>query len=674
MSTSLLSAVCRPLSDEEVQQLEATGCRAEDWSNVEVATNFDPLALGDVTISGRVRLGAFHGTVLLPGGVERPRGIRRAVLHNCEIGHNVLIENIGRHIANYRIGDGAVIQNVDLLAVEGETAFGNGTRVNVLHEAGGREATLFDRLSAQIAYLLAVYRDRPEMRRRLEAMIERHVASVRRGMGTIGAGAWIVGCGAITNVRIGPAARVCGAAKLAEGSIHSSTEAPTKIGEGVIAEHFIVADGAVVDSGTILTHSFVGQGARIARRFSADHSLFFANSEALHGEACCALSGPFTVTHHKSSLLIAGMCSFFNAGSGTNQSNHMYKLGPVHQGILERGCKTGSDSYLLWPARVGAFTVVIGRHKRNFDTSAFPFSYLLEQEGESVLVPGANLFTVGTRRDLAKWPQRDRRHMADRLDLVHFDALNPCTVGKMLEGRRLLCELEAADDANEFVTIHGVKIPRPRLPKAISAYTTAIQWYLGSRIAAGLERLASTTAPAQWVAELRKLPPPQTQADGAGPWIDVCGLLAPASVLERLMSRVADGQITDLGELESELRQAYRNYAAWEWNWVLDTWLRELDKSPQDVSLADLALAIEGWRDASQHWTTWVLRDAEQEFRAPARIGYGLEGDAAAGEADFRAVRGSIEQNKFLAAIKQEMAEVSQRAETLLEVVFQAAG
>ncbi len=87
----------------------------------------------------------------------------------------------------------------------------------------------------------------------------------------------------------------------------------------------------------------------------------------------------------------------------------MYKLGPVHQGVVERGSKTGSDSYMLWPAKVGAFTVVMGRHYRNSDTSDLPFSYLIEHEDESVLAPGVNLRSVGTVRDARKWPQRDRR-------------------------------------------------------------------------------------------------------------------------------------------------------------------------------------------------------------------------------------------------------------------------
>ena len=51
----------------------------------------------------------------------------------------------------------------------------------------------------------------------------------------------------------------------------------------------------------------------------------------------------------------------------------MYKLGPIHQGTMERGAKTTSDSYILWPARVGTFSLVMGRHVNHADTSNLPF-------------------------------------------------------------------------------------------------------------------------------------------------------------------------------------------------------------------------------------------------------------------------------------------------------------
>jgi hypothetical protein len=108
----------------------------------------------------------------------------------------------------------------------------------------------------------------------------------------------------------------------------------------------------------------------------------------------------------------------------------------------------------------------------------------------------------------------------------------------------------------------------------------------------------------------------------------------------------------------------HKNYAAWEWNWALSTWLQELGKTAADVTSDDLMAAISAWEAAQEQWTTWLLRDAEQEFRAASRISYGL-GAGSSVDADFTAVRGAFEHNKFLASIRQETQEVAQRAEAL---------
>ena len=153
---------------------------------------------------------------------------------------------------------------------------------------------------------------------------------------------------------------------------------------------------------------------------------------------CSAFAGPYTVTHHKSTLLIGGLFSFYNAGSGTNQSNHRYKLGPTHEGKLERGCKTGSFAYMMWPCRVGPFSVVLGKHTRSFDTADLPFSHLeADSSGRCELIPGHYIATVGTLRDGAKWPKRDRRSGPELRDVLCFDVFNPLTVGRMVAGAAL---------------------------------------------------------------------------------------------------------------------------------------------------------------------------------------------------------------------------------------------
>jgi hypothetical protein len=70
---------------------------------------------------------------------------------------------------------------------------------------------------------------------------------------------------------------------------------------------------------------------------------------------------------------------------------------------MERGSKTTSDSYVLWPARIGPLPWSwedITKH----GYVILPFSYLIESNDESILVPGVNLRSVGTIRDAQKWP------------------------------------------------------------------------------------------------------------------------------------------------------------------------------------------------------------------------------------------------------------------------------
>ena len=103
----------------------------------------------------------------LPGGLKKKTGLHHVTLHNCSIGNNSLIENIPNYIANYRIGSDCFIQNVNLILTEGESCFGNNTEVSVLNETGGREVPIYNRLSAQLAYIIAMYRHRPDLIARL---------------------------------------------------------------------------------------------------------------------------------------------------------------------------------------------------------------------------------------------------------------------------------------------------------------------------------------------------------------------------------------------------------------------------------------------------------------------------------------------------------------------------
>jgi len=640
----------RPLSSDEIAALTGQGCSCSDWSKVEVAEGFDPAKVRVTHFSGSINLGVFEKDVSFFGGVTKPAGISNATIHNSTIGNNVYINQVRNYIANYIIEDDVVIDNIDLLAVEGRSSFGNGTEVAVVNEAGGREIPIYDHLSAHTAYIIAFYRHRPKVIENLQKMIADYTASVTSSSGLVGKGAKLINCRIIKNVKIGPASVVEGANRLENGSINSCPEDPVYIGPGVFGEDFICCSGSKVTDGTIIYKCFVGQGTVLAKQYSAENSVYFANCGGFHGEACAVFAGPYTVTHHKSTLLIAGLFSFLNAGSGTNQSNHMYKLGPTHQGVVERGSKTASDSYMLWPAKVGAFTVVMGRHYRNSDTSDLPFSYLIEHEDESVLVPGVNLRSVGTVRDARKWPNRDRRKSPDKVDCINFRLLSPYTIQKMLNGCRLLENLKTTSGKNtEYYTYNNVRIKSSSLDKGIKLYQTGIAKFLGNCLIKRLENKQPNN-----VGELRALLQPETNV-GPGKWVDLAGLFAPEEAVQKLLSDIESGAIGQLSDVTGAFRSMHSRYEAYEWAWAANVLTQNLSKVIDKITADDIIELTTRWKKAVAELDHALLSDAKKEFASTAQIGYGLDGDEKSKQADFAAVRGTFEEDSFVSEIEEHI-------------------
>ncbi len=652
----------RPLTDKEIEQLESQRCACDDWSKVRVAEDFKADTIRTTRFCGQVQLGVFDKQVTFCGGVSKPAGICHATIHNCTIGNNVYISNVRNYIANYVIRDDVVIDNIDLLVVDGQSSFGNGTEVAVVNEAGGREIPIYNYLSAHLAYVIAFYRHRPTVIEKLQKMIADYTSSVSSNTGLVDKGAKLINCRIIKDVKIGPSTIIEGASKLENGSINSSPADPVYIGPGVFAEDFIICSGATVSDGAIIHKCFVGQSTELSKQYSAENSVFFANCGGFHGEACAIFAGPYTVTHHKSTLLIAGLFSFLNAGSGTNQSNHMYKLGPVHQGVVERGSKTASDSYMLWPAKVGAFTVVMGRHYRNSDTSDLPFSYLVEHEDESILAPGVNLRSVGTVRDARKWPNRDKRKDPDKLDLINFKLLSPYTIQKMLNGRRLLMNLKATSGGtSDYFTYHSVKISNASLDRGIKFYEIGISKFLGNCLINRLENKQFES-----VDELREALMPQTDT-GGGKWIDMAGLFAPEETVYEMLEKIENGAINTLELVRDTFESIYNNYPQYEWTWAANVLKQQLDKELEQVTPGDIIDMTTKWKKAVIELDHMLYSDAGKEFTATAQIGYGIDDEQESRKGDFEQVRGTFENNSFVLEIEKHIAAKTKLGDELIE-------
>lgn len=584
----------RLLSDEEIGILEENGCTAEDWTSLNVDYDFNPAFIRNVRFYGTVNLGVFEKNIEVTNGFMKHSGISNATLRNVTIGDNCLIENVGCYINNYVIGDECCICNVATMETTAEATFGEGNTISVLNEAGNGNVVLFRGLTANIAALMVAHQDDKDLSAALKTMARNDISQRLADRGTIGNRVRITNTTEITNTNIDDNCEVNGACRLSDCTLAAAPDDSVYIGSGVICENSIIADGSSVLNSAKIFNCYVGEACQITNGFTAESSLFFANTYMANGEACAAFCGPFSASHHKSSLLIGCMTSFYNAGSCTNFSNHAYKMGPVHYGTLERGSKTASGSHTLLPATVGAFTMCMGKIANHPDTHLMPFSYLIGDGRGAVLVPGKNIATVGLYRDITKWPRRDVRMASAKKTQINFDWLSPYTVNEILEGRKILAYLsETQGEDAEWYNYKGCRISRNSLRRGLRLYNMAVELFIG-------EVLMSHESGDQCL------------PSGAGEWKDLCGILLPLTEEKRIVEKIKIGMIGSLNDLYDTFKAYNEMYGDYLWTYTVSLMKSWLDKD--ELTEDDFNSLREHGAAARKAWLDEIRHDAEKEY------------------------------------------------------------
>ena len=584
----------RNLNKEEISILEMNGCQAQDWQDVMVARGFDPNCLHRVTFYGTARLGGCCGSIEVSEGFVKRCGINNATLRNVTVGDNCLIENIGNYMNNVIVGDQCHISNVCTIETRPDANYGQGILISVLNEVGKGNLLIFDGLNSQLAALMVKQFGNKAFNEALRALVEKSIAESRPECSTIGNNVKIINTNEITNAVIGDGCHMSGASRLSNCTISSTVENPITIGTGVICENSIISGGSKIINSVKIVDCMVGEACELSNGFTAASSVFFANSYMSNGEACAAFCGPFTVSHHKSSLLIGGQFSFYNAGSATNFSNHAYKMGPMHYGVLERGTKTASGAYLLMPANIGTFSVLFGKLMYHPDTRDLPFSYLIAYGDTMYLVPGRNFATVGLYRDIRKWPKRDKRRVTDRKSIVNFDWLSPFSIREVLRGKKILERLrEASGDNVSTYNYHEYVIKAPLLRKGIRFYDLALRIYMGAVLK-------------------RHRPVVPASSEGEGDWVDLSGMLLPVSEEKRMVDDIISGKLASIEDVLERFVNIHKNYNEYRWAWtyrmILDYYnINNLDAEAVERIHADYVAA-------RREWISLIRKDAEKEF------------------------------------------------------------
>ncbi len=589
----------RPLTSEEIEVLKSNDCWAEDWTSINVSEDFKPNYMHRVMLYGEVNIGAFNKNVEVSQGFVKHSGINNATLRNVTIGDDCLIENVGNFINNYTIGDDCYISNISTMETTEGATFGEGNLVSVLNEVGEGNVILFSDLNSQLAAFMVKHFSDKELKENIRQLIKTDIENKAPERGQIGSNVKIVNTKEITNCVINDLCEVNGASRLSDCTLLGSVHGNVYIGTGVIIENSIIAEGSSVINSVKIQDCFVGEACQLSNGFTASASVFFANSYMSNGEACAAFCGPFTASHHKSSLLIGGMFSFYNAGSATNFSNHAYKMGPMHWGILERGSKTASGAYLLMPATLGSFSVCFGKLMHHPNTRNLPFAYLIADGDKMFLIPGRNITTVGLYRDIKKWPKRDLRAPENRKSIVNFDWLSPFSVGEILKGKKILESLRevTGDNVSQYL-YHEYIIPATSLHKGIKYYDIALRIYMGAVLKRVLKRDPAIT-------------PPSTQT-GVGDWDDLSGLLLPVSEEELIIADLKDGTIETIQELIRRFEEIDANYREYQWAWTYKMICDYYHIS--EITLEDANRIHEDYIKARRSWIAEIKKDAEKEY------------------------------------------------------------
>ena len=589
----------RPLTSEEIEVLKSNDCWAEDWTSVNVAEDFKPNFMHRVMLYGEVNIGAFNKNVEVSQGFVKHAGINNATLRNVTIGDDCLIENVGNFINNYTIGDDCYISNISTMETTEGATYGEGNLVSVLNEVGEGNVILFSDLNSQLAAFMVKHFSDKDLKEKIRQLIKTDIDNKMPERGQIGNNVKIVNTKEITNCIINDFCEVNGASRLSDCTLLGSAHGNVYVGTGVIAENSIIAEGASVINSVKIQDCYVGEACQLSNGFTASTSIFFANSYMSNGEACAAFCGPFTASHHKSSLLIGGMFSFYNAGSATNFSNHAYKMGPMHWGILERGSKTASGAYLLMPATLGSFSVCFGKLMHHPNTRNLPFAYLIADGDKMFLIPGRNITTVGLYRDIKKWPKRDLRAQENRKSIVNFDWLSPFSVGEILKGKKILESLRevTGDNVSQYL-YHEYIIPATSLHKGIKYYDIALRIYMGAVLKRVLKRDPAIT-------------PPSTQI-GVGDWDDLSGLLLPVSEEDRIVKDMREGNIETIQQLLDRFEEINNNYREYQWAWTYSVICDYYGIS--EITLEDANRIHEDYIRARRSWIAEIKKDAEKEY------------------------------------------------------------
>src|SRR5262245_19514268 len=243
LSLALGHCSVRPLYPEEIVRLEALGNTADDWLMIRVADGFDWRRVKQSSFHGRVVLGRFAKRSRVAEGLDLPTGVYRSTLSNCVVGNEALIRDV-RILANYVVGDSAILADCGRISCALETSFGNGMVLAAGVQGGGREFPVYAEIDVDVAVHVARQRQPRGLLEAYASAVADYRGRALSTRGIIGRGALVRATPLVENTFIGVCARVDGATRVTESTLLSCPDEPTEVASGAIVNQSLLQWGA----------------------------------------------------------------------------------------------------------------------------------------------------------------------------------------------------------------------------------------------------------------------------------------------------------------------------------------------------------------------------------------------------------------------------------------------
>ncbi len=250
------------------------------------------------------------------------------------------------------------------------------------------------------------------------------------------------------------------------------------------------------------------------------------------------------------------------------------------------------------------------------------------------------------------------------LDCINFNLLSPYTVGKMLGAVTLLSDLErTAGVTAERFAFQAMTIDAKALRNGRKYYGMAIDKFMGNSV---IHRLGKTPVASE--ADIRRRLAP-THAAGAGEWVDICGMFAPKTEVDRLVSDIVNGVVKDLDTINERWHQLHADYYDMEWTWVCGQMLSWFGKTVDELTADDIRTIVQRWIKSVTELDAMLLEDARKEYSLKSRTGFGIDCPGDNADDDFVSVRGEFGQDPFVKMVEDHIATKSALAEATLELL-----